>query len=86
MKLKKGFVLRDIAGETVVLPSGDDLDLSIMISLNETAKFLWEYLEQGADHHALVEALLTEYAVDREQAEASVSRFVAKLNENGFLE
>lgn len=86
MRLKKGFVLRDIAGETVVLPSGNDLDLSVMISLNETARFLWERLENGAEESELVDALLKEYAVDRERAQASVSRFVANLNENGFLE
>lgn len=86
MKLKKGFIVREIAGETVVLPSGDDLDLSKMFCLNETARFLWNHLEEGAELADLVNSVLEEYAVDRERAEASVSRFVTKLNENGFLE
>ena len=37
MKLKDDFILRNIAGQTVVLPSGGDLDLNMMITLNETA-------------------------------------------------
>ena len=49
MKLKDGFILRSVAGETVVVPTGDDLDLNMMITLNETGKFLWEHLEKGAE-------------------------------------
>ena len=40
MKLKEGFLLRNIAGQTVVLPAGADLDLNMMITLNETGAFL----------------------------------------------
>ena len=85
MKLKDGFVLRDVAGQTVVFPSGDDLDLNMMITLNETGKFLWEKLASGADEDALVSALLAEYDVDENTARASVQRFVNKLRENGFI-
>ena len=85
MKLKDGFVLRDVAGQTVVLPSGDDLDLNMMITLNETGKFLWERIADGADEAGLVNALLAEYDVDADTARASVQRFVKKLCENGFI-
>ena len=85
MKLKNGFVLRTVAGETVVLPSGDELDLNMMITLNDTGKFLWERLEVGAEMDELVAGLLAEYDVDEATARAGVERFVAKLNENGFL-
>ena len=85
MQLKKGFVLRVVAGETVVIPSGEDLDLRMMITLNDTGKFLWERLEDGAEMDELVAGLLAEYDVDEATARAGVERFVAKLNENGFL-
>lgn len=85
MKLKQGFILRQVAGQTVVLPTGDDVDLNMMITLNETGKFLWERLEKGAEKEELVAALLAEYDVDEATAAVSVERFVAKLNENGFL-
>ena len=45
MKLKDGFVLRTVAGETVVLPSGDATNFDMMITLNETGRFLWEHME-----------------------------------------
>lgn len=85
MKLKEGFILRNVAGQTVVLPSGDVLNLNMMITLNDTGKFLWEHLERGATSEELVAALLAEYDVDEATAKTSVDRFVAKLNDNGFL-
>ena len=85
LKLKEGFVLRNVAGENVVLPTGDELDLTMMITLNDTGAFLWEKLDQGAAEGELVSALLSEYDVTEEIAKASVAGFVAKLREHGFL-
>lgn len=85
MKLKPGFILRTVAGQVVVLPTGDELDLNMMITLNDTGKFLWERLETGAEVEELVSALLAEYDVDEATARAGVERFIAKLNENGLL-
>ena len=85
MKLKDGFILRDVAGQTVVLPAGDGLDLNMMITLNGTGKFLWEHLDQGTDEAALTAALLAEYNVDENTAKVAVAGFIAKLNEYGFL-
>jgi len=85
IKLKPGFILRTVAGQVVVLPSGDELDLNMMITLNDTGKFLWERLETGAEVEELVSALLAEYDVDEATARAGVECFIAKLNENGFL-
>ena len=86
MKLKDGFVLRQVAGQTVVLPGGDDLDLNMMITLNETGAFLWERLQSQTDEDELVAALLSEYEVDEATAHRSVLAFVEKLRTNGFLE
>ena len=86
MKLKDGFFMRQIAGQTVVLPGGDVLDLNMMITLNETGAFLWERLNEETTTEALVAALLSEYDVDNETAQKAVEAFVQKLNDHGFLE
>ena len=86
MKLKDGFFMRQIAGQTVVLPGGDVLDLNMMITLNETGAFLWERLNEDTCVEALVAALLSEYDVDNETAQKAVEAFVQKLNDHGFLE
>lgn len=86
LKLKEGFVMRKVAGETVVLPTGDKLKLNMMITLNGTAAFLWERLVEGTDEETLVKALLDVYDVDEERARQSVMKFVEKLRKNEFLE
>jgi hypothetical protein len=85
MKLKDGFILRQVAGQIVVLPSGNDLNLNMMITLNETGKFIWNLLEQDIEESDIVSAILKEYKVDRADAEAAVTGFIRKLNEHGFL-
>ena len=86
MKLKNGFMLRQVAGENVVLPVGADLDFNGMITLNDTGATLWKRLEQGAELSDLAAALLAEYDVNEETAAAAAEQFVAKLEEHGFLE
>lgn len=85
MKIKDGFLLRTVAGQHVVLPESETLNLNMMITLNETGAFLWEQLQKEATQETLVQALLEEYDVDRETAAAAVSAFVKKLEDNGFL-
>lgn len=86
MKIKEGFLLREVAGQTVVLPVNDDLDLNMMITMNETGRFLWERLQADTNEAALVAALLKEYDVEEATAQASVAAFVKKLSDNGFLD
>lgn len=86
MKLKPDFLLREVAGETVVLPMGSAMELNMMITLNETGKFLWQRLEQETDEDALVAALLEEYNVDEATARTHVAAFTAKLKQHGFLD
>ena len=85
MKIKDGFVLRTVAGETIALPTGGMLNMDMMITLNDTGRFLWQCLEKETDEAAMVDALLQEYRVDRAVAERSVAGFVAKLKELDFL-
>lgn len=85
MKLKEGFILRTVAGETVVLPAGGVTNFDMMITLNDTGKFLWEKLAAGTERNELVDALLGEYDVSKELAEQSVDAFVARLKELDFL-
>ena len=87
MKIKEGYVLRQVADLWVVLPLAEEtVNFNGMITLNETGAFLWNLLEQETDEAALVAALLGEYDVDEATAQQSVQRFVGKLRDNGFLD
>lgn len=86
MKLKKGFVLREVAGETVVVPVNAELNFNGMITLNETAKVLWNILENETTEDALVKAILGEFNIDEATAQNDVALFVQKLKGLDFLE
>ncbi len=87
MKLKDGFVLRDIAGSYMVVPVGKRTqDVPGVIALTETGAVLWKRLDQGATEEELTQALLDEYEVPAEQASADVRAFVEKAAAQGLLE
>ena len=86
MKLKKGFVLRKVAGETVVVPVEAELNFNGMITLNETAEVLWNALENETTTEELVKILLGEFDVDEATAQNDVSLFIQKLKGLDFLE
>ena len=80
MKIKEGFVLRQVADNWVVLPVGQaSVNFNGMISLNESGVLLWRALEQGSDRNALADVLLAEYEVEKEEALADVDAFLAAL-------
>ncbi len=85
MKIKDGFVLRDVAGSCVVVPVGADLNFNGMITLNDTGKTLWMALGEETDVDGLVTALTSEYDVDADTARAAVEKFVESLKKHGFI-
>ena len=88
MNVKLDFVLREIAGETLLVPAGKTaLDLNGMLTLNETGAALWRMLPEAADAEALTQGLLQEFeGAPAEQVRADVEEFLARLRELGIVE
>ena len=83
MRIKDGFELREICGEHVILSHGmDNIDFSKIISLNETAAFLWK---EAVGEEELTATLLEAYEVDEETARKDVAQVLAKWREIGLL-
>lgn len=86
MKIKEGFILREVAGSYLVVAVGAAVkQFNGMINLNETGAFLWRLLEKGSDEESMVKALLAEYEVEEEVARTDVKAYVNKLTEAGLL-
>lgn len=86
MKIKDGFILREVAESFLVVAVGDAVKtFNGVINLNETGAFLWKKLEEGISEEELVDALLNEYEVEKEIAQKDVSAFIAKLKENNLI-
>lgn len=87
MKLKEGFVLRQVADTWVVMPLGQaSVDFNGMLTLNESGAMLWKCLEQGGDREAMANALTAVYDVEREEALADADAFAEHLIKVGCLE
>ena len=87
MKIKSGFVVRKVGGESVVVPVGEmSKQFHGMINLNETGAFLWEFYTAEHTIEEGVNALLGEYDVEKEVAQADVETFVKTIKSKGFAE
>ena len=87
LKATSEVVLREIAGENLLIPVGQTaLKIHGMITLSESGLLLWKRLQTECTEDELVEALLTEYQVDRETAAADVKAFIRQMQEVGILE
>ena len=87
MKIREGFVLRDVGEKTFVVAVGDlSKEFRGMITLNRTGKEMWQMLEGGADEKQIVEKFVELYGEEnREQIAQDVSAFVKKLGEDNIL-
>ena len=87
MKIKKGFVLRVVGGENVVVPVGEmSKTFHGMINLNETGAFMWKFFSEEHTLEEGVSALLSEYEVEENVAHADVEKFMNAVMKNGFAE
>lgn len=88
MKIKSGFILRDVGGKTFVVAVGDrSREFKGMITLNETGKFIWKALEKETTVEEIVSSMLSVYECDdKALVENDVKAFIAKLEGDGILE
>lgn len=89
MKVKRGFRLRDVCGEKVIVADGiENIDFSRIISMNESAAFLWKNVQDAGDFTAdtLVALLLDEYEIDEATARADVKQLIEKWKEAEIIE
>lgn len=86
MKIKDGFVLREVAGQRIVVAVGKATQsFNGIIKLNESSALLWKKLENGATEEELVGTLLGEYDVTEEEARKDVKTFVDNLTKAGLV-
>ncbi len=86
MQIKENYVLRQVAGENLVVPLGENsVNFNSIITLNESGKFLWEQLQTDTTAEKLVDAMLGVYEIDRKTAERDVLSFIKSLKDNGIL-
>ena len=82
MKFKKEFMLREIVGETILIPMGDSNNhFNGIITINELGKFIWQNLESSKDEEDLLHKILEEYEVEEKEAKEDLDEFLDKLRQ-----
>ena len=88
MKIKEGFILRDVCGENVVTGEGlVNINFNKLISLNETAAFLWKAVE-GKEFSVsdMAQLLVDEYEIDMDLATKDSDNLAKAWIEAGIVE
>lgn len=86
MTINKGFELREMCGEYIVIATGkENIDFSKVISLNESAAWLWNHVEgKEFTPKTLAALLMEEYEVDEDTALTDAARLTAQWLEEGI--
>lgn len=87
MKIKQGFVMRDVAGQAVAIATGEaSKSFHGMVKLNDTAAVIWNGIEKGLDEAEIAEQLAAGYDVEADQALKDVESFIARMRDAGLVE
>ena len=88
MNTKKGFVLRNVCGENIIVAEGkENIDFTKIISMNETAAYLWKNVEgKEFDSDTLMSLLINEYEVDDATANKDAKNIAKQWIEAGIAE
>jgi len=89
MKIKEGFVLRQVCGENVIVGEGlGAINFGKLLALNDTAAWLWQRAKAQGNFtvESLAEALCEEYEVSIDDAKADVASIIAEWQKVGVIE
>jgi hypothetical protein len=88
MKTKTGFRLRNVCGENVIVAEGiENIDFSKIISMNESAAYLWQKVEgKPFTIDDLTRLLCEAYEVDEETAKADSQTVLQQWLDAGIAE
>ena len=86
MRIEKAFVLREIAGDYIIIPTGSTvLEFNGLVTVNEVGVTLWNMLQEEVTMDELVQGILNEYDVEQEVARNDIQEFLDKLIEGGIF-
>ena len=87
MKLKIDFIVKNVADKSVAIAvDGAKAGFDGMLTLNDIAAFIFGCLKEDTSFEEIVKKFLDEYDATREQAENTISNFIAKLKDAGLIE
>ena len=87
MKTKAGFTLRNVKGETILIPIGDNIrKFNGTVLLNEVSALVWKKMQTPVSRDDLLKAILDEYEVEEAAAATDLDALLEKLKGFGVIE
>lgn len=89
MKLKDGLILREVAGQYVVVPTGKRVqEVTSIVYISSSGAYLWDYMKDHEfEKEELVAKIMEHYSgVTEEQAAADIEKFLKTLADNNILD
>ena len=86
-RIKSGYVLREIAGECVIVPVDTESTITNAVMVpNDTAVFMWKAFERPCTLEDVVKKGMQEYEVTEETIRDSAERFIKESLKYQILE
>lgn len=86
MRVEKDFVLREIAGDYIIIPTGKmTIKFNGLITLNEVGVSIWNMLQEEVSFEQILRGILDEYEVDEATAAEDIREFLERLSDGGIL-
>ena len=87
MRLNDNYILRDIAGEKIIVKQGKHgVDMTRIISLNSTATVLWEeFRNKEFTAEDAAQFLVSRYGISVETATKDAGLWIGKLKDCGAI-
>lgn len=89
MKLKDGLILREVAGQYVIVPTSKRVkEVTSIVYISSSGAFLWDYMKDHEfEREDLVKLILEEYTgVTEEQAGKDIDKFLKTLSDNNIMD
>ena len=86
MKINGDFIKREIAGDILLIPTGETaLKFNGMITMTETGSLIWDEILKGSSKENIIKAMLENYEVSEDEATEDIDQFINRLKDAGFV-
>ena len=87
MKARSDYILRNIAGEYMLMPAGEQIkNFQGMLLMNELSAFVWEKMQTSVTREELLTEILSVYETDEQTAAADLDALLENLLQLGVIE
>ncbi len=89
LKLKDGLILREVAGQYVIVPTGKRVqEVTSIVYISSSAAYLWDYMKDHEfEKEDLVQRIMEHYTgVTEEKAAEDVEKFLKILSDNNIMD